>query len=138
MLKSCQYCGKIHDAKYICEQKAAAIKRRQNSKSNHNMDTVRFRRTNKWRRKSEEIRKRDKYCCQVCIRNLYDIGGRVGIDSVSVHHIIPVAKDDEKALDNTNLITVCDQHHEMAESGVIPADELIRLAQEQEGAEDEK
>jgi hypothetical protein len=50
-----------------------------------------------------------------------------------VHHIIPIAEDDSKRLDNDFLITLCEFHHEAAEAGKIPRAELIEMAREQEG-----
>ena len=36
MLKSCTYCGRIHDKKYICPQKKEALKKRQVKKMSKN------------------------------------------------------------------------------------------------------
>ena len=130
MLKSCQYCGKVHDATYICKQKAEAIKRRQSKKSDHNIEQ--FRGSPAWKEKRAEIRERDSQVCQVCIRGLYKPIRKYETDELQVHHIKPMATCWDSRLDNDILITLCSRHHEMAEAGEIPAEELLKIAQEQE------
>lgn len=51
---------------------------------------------------------------------------------LEVHHIERVVDNYEKRLDGGNLLTVCERHHELAESGVISIDLLKKIAQEQE------
>lgn len=63
MLRSCKYCGRIHDSKYQCSSKP--VRRKIRTKQNS------FRSTEAWKRKSLEIRERDRYLCQICIRKLY-------------------------------------------------------------------
>ena len=69
--------------------------------------------------------------CQLCCRGLYCDGIRY-VSDVQVHHIVPLAKDYSKKLDGENLICLCPYHHEMAESGEIPENELLLIANEQE------
>ena len=57
MLKSCKYCGKIHDSKYTCKEKP--------NKKKEITEADRFRWTSLWHRKREEIKKRDLYLCQI-------------------------------------------------------------------------
>ena len=45
-------------------------------------------------------------------------------------HIIPLEEDEDKKLDNQNLITLCERHHEMAEQGKIPREELLAITAE--------
>lgn len=78
MLKSCQYCQKIHDSKYNCHMKPV--------KKNHRTECDRFRYTSAWQQKREEIKERDRYLCQVCIRNLYDTTRKFNSNDLSVHH----------------------------------------------------
>ena len=132
MLKSCQYCGRIHDKKYICLQKAQRIKERQSYRSTNNKKASDFHSSQKWTDKSLEIRQRDNYCCQVCIRGLYDPDRQYETDDISVHHIIPVAEGWDRRMDNDNLITLCSRHHEMAEKNEIKRKELLEIAEEQE------
>ena len=129
MFKSCQYCGRIHDSAHICEQKAQAIARRQAKKDSK---IERFRGSPAWKEKRAEIRERDSQVCQVCVRGLYKPIRKYETDEPQVHHIRPLAIDWGSRLDNDILITLCSRHHEMAEAGEIPAEELLKIAQEQE------
>lgn len=132
MLRSCQYCGRIHDAAYLCPQKAKRIKARQSYKKASGKKIQAFRRSEKWKKKSIEIRTRDKYCCQICRRNLYEAERQYETEGISVHHIMPLAKNWDMRLNNDNLISLCQRHHEMAEKGKIPKEELRAIARQQE------
>ena len=125
MLRSCQYCGKIHDSKYICKEKP--------NRKKEVTEADRFRWTSSWHRKREEIKKRDLYLCQICIRELYNTVTKYNMNELSVHHNIPITEDYNRRLDNDNLITVCSYHHEMCESGEIPREAVQRIIDEQEG-----
>lgn len=129
MLKSCHYCGRVHDSKYICEQKDVAWKKRQKKKDSR---ITQFRGSVDWKSKREEIRRRDRQVCQVCIRGLYKPLRKYETEGLSVHHIKPIASYWDNRLDNEYLITLCEKHHEMAEAGEIPEEELIRIVKEQE------
>lgn len=124
MLKSCSYCGKIHDSKYVCSKKP------NNQKQITEAD--KFRRTSKWQKKREEIKKRDLYLCQICIRELYNTEIKYNTKDLSVHHNIPINEDYNKRLDNDNLLTLCSYHHEMCEKGKIPRKEVQIIINEQE------
>ena len=63
MLKSCKYCGRIHDSKHICSHKPIRNKYKKTEED-------KFRNTKAWQRKREYIKDRDKRLCQVCIRKL--------------------------------------------------------------------
>lgn len=125
MLKACKYCGRIHSKKYVCEKKPIKKYQKQTEMS-------RFRSTKEWTQKSIEIRERDKYLCQICVRNLHHTQRQYMYDGLSVHHAIPIATDWERRLDNDNLITLCSMHHEMAENGEIPYEEIRSIIDEQE------
>ena len=125
MLKSCKYCGRIHDSKHDCGRKP------QRQKQGNEKD--RFRWTKAWQRKREEIKERDKYLCQICIRKLYDTETQYSYSSLEVHHAVPLEEDYEKRLDDDNLITLCERHHEKAERGEIPRKEILMIVREQEG-----
>lgn len=124
MLKSCSYCGRIHDSKYICSSKPI--------KSKQITEADRFRWTSLWQRKREEIKQRDLYLCQICIRELYNTINKYNTEELEVHHNVPINEDYNKRLDNDNLLTVCHTHHEMCESGEIPREEVQRIIDEQE------
>ena len=67
--------------------------------------------------------------CQVCIRQS-EI--KYNPHNLEVHHIVGLRNDYNKRLDNDNLITLCREHHEMAEAGKIDASWLLLAAKEQE------
>lgn len=133
MLRSCPYCGRIHEKSYTCPQKQQRIAERQRKGGDRE---TKFRYTKAWKEKREEIRERDSYCCQLCIRGLYDPERKYETEDLSVHHIIPIAEDWDSRLDNDNLITLCRKHHEQAEASSIPRDELRGIAEEQEEGND--
>jgi hypothetical protein len=126
MLVSCKYCGRMHEAGTICPKKPQAKTWGVYDRGEIGV----FRRSNAWRMKSEEIRSRDFHVCRVCEAGGHGTFGGTKYNSkgLSVHHITPLAEDFDKRLDNDNLITLCSWHHEMAERGDIPRDELERLA----------
>lgn len=124
MLRSCKYCGRIHDSKYQCSSKP--VRRKIRTKQNS------FRSTEVWKRKSLEIRERDRYLCQICIRKLYGTTQQYNNREIEVHHIVPIAEDWDGRLDNDNLISLCGRHHEMAEAGKISQAELKEIARQQE------
>lgn len=123
-LKSCAYCGRIHPSDYDCPKKPKT-----RAKDN-NTEQGKIRSSYRWQRVREQVKERDKYICQCCLRNYPGTLRRVEYDNISVHHIISLEKDIEKAFDLDNLITLCDRHHEAAEAGDIPIDELISIAKE--------
>lgn len=132
MLKACSYCGRIHDSKYICPQKEQSIKNRQSYRTEKSKQSRSFHNSKKWQDKREDIKFRDNYCCQVCVRGLHNPNRQYETEDTSVHHIIPLVEDYEKRLDDENLITLCSRHHEMAEKGDIDRRELLRIVKEQE------
>ena len=132
MLKACSYCGRIHDRKYMCPQKEVRIRERQSQRSKDNKRVYDFHRSSKWTNKSIDIRQRDSYCCQICMRGEYQPDRQFETEDISVHHIVPVSEDWENRLEDNNLITLCNRHHEMAEKGEIERAELLRIAGEQE------
>lgn len=121
---SCQYCGSLHKRGEVCQSKQA---------NNYKKDTSvnRFRNSHRWRMKSKSIMKRDNYLCQCCIRNMEGTMRQYEFDNLSVHHIIPVAVDESKKLDDDYLITLCRFHHEEAEKGNISIDTLLNIVKEQ-------
>lgn len=127
MLKSCSYCGRIHDSKLICREKKIAEEKRWKYRKNTN--ALKFRRTNQWTNKSIDIRERDNYMCLCCKEEMKGTLRKYNTEDLSVHHIIPIEEDYDKRLDDYNLISVCQRHHEMCESGQISRErqqELVR------------
>lgn len=124
MLKSCKYCGCIHDSKFDCGRRPTSRKK---------MTYIdRFRSSRRWREKREQIRQRDKSLCQICIRKLYGYDRQYNYENLSVHHAIPIETDYDKRLDDDNLLTVCGMHHEMAECREIPYEVVKKIIDEQE------
>lgn len=129
MLKSCKYCGRIHESTYDCGKKPA--KKKKNTK----VDKFRWSRT--WQKKREEIRLRDNHRCQVCARLLFEPVREYETDNLSVHHAVSIEADWDKRLDNDNLLTLCGMHHDMAEKGVITYETIKKIIEEQEQRSEE-
>ena len=128
MLKSCKYCGRIHDTKYVCEQKDIAEKKRMSNRKATN--ALRFRRTTVWTNKIIDIRTRDKYMCLCCKAQLPGTVKQYNTSNLSVHHIVPIEEDYNLRLEDGNLMTVCDVHHEMCEAEQISRDTQRYLVDE--------
>ena len=120
MLRSCKWCGRIHDDRYDCGKKPRR-------KPKDDTEAAKFRRSSAWKRMSIAIRERDHWLCAVCLTGKYLAPKALTWEGLSVHHIVPVAEAPERALDETNLITLCQFHHELAESGYIPREELAAI-----------
>jgi 5-methylcytosine-specific restriction endonuclease McrA len=69
------------------------------------MDIEKFYGTEKWKRKRAAILARDKYQCQICKRY-----GRMR-QATEVHHIVHLEDDPSRALDSSNLISLCRACH---------------------------
>ena len=122
-LKSCKHCGKIHLNNIRCDKApTSTVKKR--------TDADIFRSGKRWRVKREEIKRRDKNLCQICIRDIHNTLSIYTYNDLAVHHIIPLDKDLTKGLDNDNLITLCTYHHELAERHVISPLELFNITRE--------
>lgn len=122
MLKSCKYCGRIHDSRYICPKKPKPKKHR-NSKA------AVFRKTYAWQKKRDQIVRRDFHLCRVCNEGSYEVFDVPGLDlELQVHHIEPLEERFDLRLDDGNLLTCCSRHHQLAEDGDIPRDYLHDLA----------
>lgn len=114
-LKSCKYCGRIHDSRYDCGRRPKYKRTRYN-------DTDAFRSSAAWQHKREQIRERDKNLCVVCRSN-----GRYEYNGLSCHHIEPLEERYDLRLEDENLIMMCQGCHESAEIGKISKDELRGL-----------
>lgn len=117
MLKSCSYCGRIHDSRFNCGKKP---NRKINPKNITQQNE--FRNTKKWQKKRKEIKERDNFLCQICLKE-----NRFEYNNLSVHHIVPLIEDYNLRLDDDNLITLCDYHHKLAERGEISKKELYKI-----------
>ena len=119
---TCRYCG-IVPRGHVCPNR----KSRQKA---DNSQAVKFRNTKAWARKSTEIRQRDRYLCQCCLRNLYDTIEWLNYKTVEVHHIVGINEDYNRRLDNDNLISLCSYHHKMADKGDIPKQVLLDIVKD--------
>ena len=122
---TCSRCGIVKRGEHKCPYK----KPRNNTRDSK---ADKFRKTKAWINKSLEIRQRDRYLCVVCINNLYHTINTYNYNKLEVHHITPINEDYNKRLDNDNLITLCNYHHKLAESGHIPREELYKLIGKEE------
>lgn len=120
-LKTCTYCRKIHGNEIKCTAKKGYY-REKNSRYEKDKDYLKFIKSKQWFNKSQEIKRLDCYHCLVC--QSLDLISPVYLE---VHHIIKVRNDASLKLDNSNLITLCVNHHKMADSKKISANELHRL-----------
>ena len=122
MYKTCKHCGVV-DESHICPH-------RKSRQKNSDRQSDKFRNTKVWQRKREEIKTRDRYLCQICIRNKYNTLSFLNYKTLQVHHITSIQEDYNRRLDNDNLISLCDYHHKMAEEGQIPKEELYEIVNE--------
>ena len=120
-LKTCTYCHKIHGKEINCKAKKGYY-REKNSRYEKDKDYTSFIKSKKWNNKSQEIKLLDSYCCLMC-----KFLGLISPKYLEVHHIIKFRKDSSLKLDNNNLITLCVNHHKMADSNKIQVSELHKL-----------
>lgn len=119
MLKACSRCGRIHAAGQ-CIVKAEKKARNYDRSDN---EAYQFRQRAKWRKKSKQIRTDAQYLCEVCRDKK-----KLVYEGLSVHHITPLSEDTSIGYEDTNLICLCSQCHELAEAGMIDRDYLRKLA----------
>lgn len=124
MLKSCKYCGRIHDSKYDC-----GMKPKRKKPAN---EVNKFRWSREWREKALQIKERDKYLCQLSLRENQP---RYVYTNLEVHHIIPISEAWDLRLDDSNLITLSEEYHEKAERGEISREYLQAILKEAYGYE---
>ena len=129
MLKACKHCGRVHPKGYDCGSKPkknyAAFK-----KNAAPSEADRFRWSGAWKRKAEDIKRRDLFLCRVCLAELEGTERKHNGRDLSVHHIEPLEEAFELRLSDDNLITLCTGHHRRAERGDISRETLKRLAKE--------
>ena len=123
-MKSCAYCGRIHPADYVCPKKP-----KMKAKDNNTL-AGKLRSSYRWQKLRDEVKARDKYICQCCLRNYPGTIRPYETDGLEVHHITKIEEDESKAFDEDNLISLCRVHHEMAEQGRVAAKDLVAIAKE--------
>ena len=119
MYKTCSRSGIVPED-HICPYRRHRTKDRSEKAD-------KFRKSTRWTNKSIQIRQRDKYLCQLCIRGLYNTYNLYTYKGVEVHHIIPINEDYDKRLDDDNLISLCQMHHKMADNNEIPREILQKI-----------
>lgn len=115
MLKSCQYCGRVHPMGYGCPKRP---KRRKHGRR----VAEQIRNTYAWQQKRAAIKQRDHYLCRYGLAH-----GSIVYEGLEVHHIIPLEERPDLALEDGNLITLSAEVHERAERGEISRGELLEL-----------
>ena len=118
-MKSCSYCGRIHDMNEECPRKPTQKGRIYKSKT----DADKLRNTYRWRQKREQIKADAHYMCEVCADQ-----GTINSRHLEVHHIIKLNKEPNLLTDDDNLICLCTTHHKQADAGEIEPDYLRQLA----------
>ena len=126
MKKACPYCGAVHDKGCICPKKPQGKYHQWTELSKADV----FRGSYEWKCKREHIMKRDLYLCVACRHKLTGTIRQFNNEDLSVHHIRPLITNYELRLDDNNLITLCRNHHEMAEKGEISAEKLSKILPE--------
>lgn len=116
MYKACARCGKMHPHGYQCS--VGASKRIYASTEERKQ-----RSTYAWTLKSQEIRDRAHYLCEICLAE-----GKINYKNIEVHHIVKLKDDRAGLLNNDNLICLCQEHHKKADKNEIAASYLKELA----------
>lgn len=122
MLKSCKYCGRIHDINFVCTQKPMRF--------NDDTEQRKLRNTSAYRKAKAIANDRDLHLCRLCLLN-----HELTSNDLETHHIIPLAEDMTRAVDEDNLITLCRNHHEAAERGDVSRAFLLDLIKHPPGVE---
>ena len=118
MFKSCSRCGRIHDSNFQCSKnKVYKTTRERKLRSRY-----------VWSLKSQEIREKANYLCEVCKdQNIFTY------ENLEVHHIEKLRDREDLLLDNYNLICLCVEHHKLADKNQLSKDYLKHLAELREG-----
>lgn len=117
MLISCAKCGRIHDRGFKCRGGASLPQ----------TDEQALRSKYKWTKKSSDIRERSFHLCAIC-RELGDYTPK----DVEVHHIVKLKDAPDLLLEDSNLITLCIDHHKAADRGELDIDYLKALARKRD------
>lgn len=120
MFKACSRCGKIHPANYQCNI----------GKVYQGGEERQLRGKYVWQLKSQEIREKAQYLCEVCRDQ-----GEISYEKLEVHHITPLREDSTLLLDNNNLVCLCVSHHKQADNNELDRDYLRKLARIREEEE---
>ena len=119
MLKSCRYCGRVHDEHLICPPKQEALDKRARRARGKDQENDHLRHTYRWQKIRDLVYHRDRCLCLCCLAELEGMTVKYNTEHLEVHHIIPLHEEPASAFDMENLITVCRIHHEACEHGEI-------------------
>lgn len=120
--KSCNICGRVHKFGEQCPQKIY--------KKSEGREEDKFRGSSAWKAKRERIKQRDRFLCRLCLDDGEALTARsFNYSQLSVHHIEPLREQWEQRLEDSNLITLCSAHHELAERGMVSRERLHKLAE---------
>ena len=117
MYKACSRCGSIHPYNYKCN--VGRLYKGGQEREQRN--------TYAWHRKARQLKAKSNYLCEVCRDQ-----GVYTYENLEVHHISKVKDNPEKLLDDCNLITLCVEHHKLADKGQIDKNYLLDLVYDRE------
>jgi len=118
-LKSCPYCGRIHDTRYDCGKKPTRQYKRSAEEAG--------RYTGKWQKKAKAVKEDCHYLCEYCLEH-----GTLTYSGLEVHHIIKLRDRPDLLLDDDNLVCLCKEHHRMADRGEIAPELLKEIAEKRD------
>lgn len=130
MLKSCSFCGKIHDHGTTCKHKP------KNNRDYHSDRRIKsFRSSKAWIDARAIVLDRDYHLCRLCFDGTFgdyrkSYGAKIPLE---VHHIEPLSVAFDKRIDLDNLITLCPVHHKMSDRDEVPREFLRGLAESPPG-----
>jgi 5-methylcytosine-specific restriction endonuclease McrA len=119
ILKSCKHCSRIHSENYTCPKRPP--------KTSKLTDQFILRSTYKWGKFRDQIRKRDMYLCQICLRE-----GKHNCSDIEVHHAIKIDENKKLTFEPSNLLTLCRVHHDQADDGKISFVTIKEIIEDQE------
>lgn len=128
MLKSCKYCGRIHDSKHRCI--AMPI-----NKSRHTKEHDKFFKSYKWQKLRAMVLKEYPYC-----ERCWSKYKRINTDNLQGHHLLSYAHYPECALDYLNIAILCGEcNNEIDATDIVDWElnaERLQYMKEHRGASD--
>ena len=115
-LKACSRCGRIHPRGFYCGHN-----RKYSDK--HDDQAAKLRSSWAWTVKAQQIKDDAQGLCEVCRDH-----NKLTYDDLEVHHIVKVSEDNDKLLEDRNLICLCVRHHKQADRGYLDPVYLSELA----------
>lgn len=119
MLRSCAYCGRIHDSKHDCGKRPVKHSKRTSAELGRYSYAFEV--------KSKQIKERSHYLCAYCL-----LKGKFNSECLETHHIVKLRERPDLLLEDSNLICLCYEHHKQADQGRIDSNLLQKLACERE------